>query len=76
MSVFQEQLRPRLIKWGKPHQTSSLVIDSGIVAAWSVWFPSLDESGSELLHKDDHVHCKSNVKRQWKTKIAMKSFSI
>ena len=45
MIVFQEELRPQLIKWGKPY---SLVIDSELVAASRVWFPSLDELESEL----------------------------
>ena len=37
------------------HTPSSLVIDSELVAASSVRFSSLDESGSELLLKDYHV---------------------
>ena len=61
MSIFKEELRPQLIKWGKQHTTSSLVIDSELVAASSVRFPSLDESGSELLIKDNHVSCPSLV---------------
>ena len=57
MSIFKEELRPWLTKWGKPHTTSSLVIDSELVAASSERFPSLVDSGFELHLKDDHVSC-------------------
>ena len=62
MIVFQEELRPQLIKWGKPHNTSRLVKDSELEAASNVRFPSLDESGSELLLKDDHVSSSCLIK--------------
>ena len=55
MSIFKEELGPQLIKWGKPHTINSLVIDSELVAAYSVRFPSFDELGFEFLLKDNHV---------------------
>ena len=55
MSNFKEKHRPRVIKWGKPHTTSSLVIDSELVAASSVWFPSLDKLGFELNGQADRT---------------------
>ena len=62
MSIFKEKVTPRLIKWGKPHTNSSLVIDSEQIVVCGAVFLTWCLLASFMIGQDDDPNYKTQVR--------------